>query len=158
MSFVTKVNQGLKRVKQGLKDAADRQVAAAEAKAQRKIAAAKTETERLRAKTALRRKKERTYKDLHEAQQAASRAATDLKKARVEAGDLTATERLQRAFQGGVKRMQSLQGRPAPVRRTPARRRTEPLRPARKPKRATARSRPRTTKPRQPSIKKLLWG
>jgi len=80
-----------------LRKIADEQVARVERRRKQKMELAKTKAEKLKTKAEADREKARIYKELAEAQIAAKNAADSLKKARLEAGDLTTAERIRRA-------------------------------------------------------------
>jgi len=91
MSFLQRVAT----VKANLQEAHDRRVKEAEERAEAKMAKAQTEANREKAKLQLQRDKINLKRELYEARIATQKANLALKKARVEAGDLTITERAQ---------------------------------------------------------------
>ncbi len=103
MSFTQKVSAGVRKHLSNLKSAYDQQVKNAEARAQAKIALARTKQERELAKLQLQRDKIALKKELYEAWIATRNAAVALKKARLEAGDLTISEKLAATYKAFMK-------------------------------------------------------
>jgi len=127
MSFVTKVNLVLNRTLAALRKTAEQQIKLANQRAARKIVMARTRTERLRARAQADREKARIYRELKEAQDAARDAAVAVKKARMEAGDLTTSEQMERFGRTTARSVWSLADRfvrPPPKRRVTKRRTT----------------------------------
>ncbi len=94
MSFFSKVKTTVTSYNARLKAIADKQVKATEERAKKRMAQATTRTEKLKAKAQAARDKEHIYRELAQAQQSARKAASALNRARIEAGDLTASEKL----------------------------------------------------------------
>ena len=89
-----KLSATVKKQMDSIKAARDRRVAEAEARARRRMANAKTKGERERAKLTLENEKLALQLELYEAQIATGKAKAAVKRARLEAGDLTVRERL----------------------------------------------------------------
>lgn len=106
----------------------NRRVADAEARARTKMAHAKTQAEKLRIRTQLDKERAAAYRELSEAQNAARQASASLRKARIEAGDLTAGEKFMRGLKSSGRELQkgmaSLQKPAKPTRKAASRKRS----------------------------------
>lgn len=109
MSFISKVKEYAGKYSKALKDIADKQAAEANERAEAKLEKAKSEKEKLEIKAARDIEKARIYNELAEAQEAGKKAAIALKKAKREAGDLTAEEKVRKAVKSGAKGISDFQ-------------------------------------------------
>ncbi len=123
MNFTQKLAAEVKKHLANLREAHDRRVDRATAKARRELAVAKTRTEKEKIKLQLQRDKMDAKKELYEAQVATQKAKKALEVARKEAGDLTLGERLSRAGRSFGRSAKSTWAALAaqPKRRTPRR-------------------------------------
>ncbi len=124
MNFAQRLQVMVKKHMANLQEAHDRRVKEAEARAKAKMARARTDNERKLAKLQLEREKLKLRKDLYEAKIATQRARDAVKKARLEAGDLTVGERLTEFGRISMKTYRTLaKGRRTGTRRKATRRR-----------------------------------
>ncbi|KKN59665.1 hypothetical protein LCGC14_0539920 [marine sediment metagenome] len=120
MNFTQKISAGVKKQLSNLKSAYDQRVKNAEVRAQAKIALARTKQERELALLQLQRDKIALKKELYEARIATKNAAVALKKARLEAGDLTISERLAATYKAFMKSQKQPRRSTATKRKTSA--------------------------------------
>lgn len=109
MSFVDRVNSMVRKYSASLKAVADKQAAMADAKARRRMQEATTQAEKLRIKAKADQEKAAVYRELHEAQVAAAKAAAAVKKAKQEAGDIPLADKLWKSasnFRTGLAKLQ----------------------------------------------------
>lgn len=123
MNFTQKLQTMVKKHMTNLQEAHDRRVKEAEVRAKIRMARARTDTERKLAKLQLEREKLKLKKDLYEARTATQKARDTVKKARLEAGDLTVGERLTKFGRMSMKTYRTL-AKSGRSRRTGTRRRT----------------------------------
>lgn len=121
MGFMDRVKESLNKYNAELQKIAAKQAQAANARAKAKVAKAKTQAEKLRARAEADREKAAIYRELGEAQRAARTAAESLKKARMEAGDLTTEQKL-RKLAGDFQRGFMAPPRKSSSKKRPARR------------------------------------
>ena len=119
MEFAQKLKAGVKKHMANLRSAYDRQVKAAEVRAEAKMARARTKLERQKVKMQLVREKLALKQELYEAQAATKKAKEAVEKARKEAGDLTLSERAEAVYRGLTKqkRRQVVKTKTRPKRR-----------------------------------------
>jgi len=121
--FTLMVTAATKRHLANLRGMHDRRVKEAEARAKAKMAIAQTKAEREKAKMALEREKLNLKRELYEARIATQKAKTAVKKARLEAGDLTIGERLEATYRAFTKPKRRAVRRPATKKRKTTKRR-----------------------------------
>ena len=116
MGFIKRVSAVTKRQMANLQAAHDRRVKEAEVRTRAKLEVARTKGEREKAKLALEREKLNLKRELYEAKIATQKASAAVKKARLEAGDLTIGERAEATWRALSK--------PKKARRTTAKKKT----------------------------------
>lgn len=98
MDFKQKVSVAVRRHMANLQKMYNERLRTAEARARTRLAFAKTKTERKKIQLQLERERLDAKKELYEAQIATRNARAAVEKARKEAGDLTLSERVEKAY------------------------------------------------------------